>query len=144
MRRTTRRKVDHSTIAKDDYIIFLEAVAYIGSVVVYFANFFLAGCMSSKQEYLTVMIFVWIAAGLTYFLTRNCRTRMQGFSGTLIGISGYTLFIYWDNFPRMCAAFVHISLMIIAVDIILYFIVGKRKKQSILSYFISRIFDSYI
>lgn len=142
MRRTTRRKVDHSTIAKDDYIIFLEAVAYTGSVVVYFANFLLAGCMSSKQEYLNAFIFVWIAAGLTYFLTRNCRTRMQGFSGTLIGISGYTLFIYWDNFSRMCAAFVHISLMIIAVDIILYFIVGKRKKQSILSYFISRIFDS--
>ena len=113
MRQTGRRVIDHSTIAKDDYILFLGFWAYLGALVVYFANLKLAGCMSAKQGYWTALEFVGVSAGFTYFVTRKNRSRLQGFFGVLIGIAGYTLFIYWKTRFSMCTTFARISLMVV-------------------------------
>lgn len=76
-------------------------------------------------------------------MTRKNRSRLQGFFGVLIGIAGYALFIYWKTRFSMCTTFARISLMVVVASLILYFVIGKRKRRSIISYFFSRIMDSF-
>lgn len=143
MSRTERREIDHSTVAKDDYTLFLEFFSYTGALVVYFANLKLAGCISTKQGFWTALVFVSVMAVFTYFLTRKNRSRLQGFLSVLIGMTGYTFFIYWRTRFSMCAIFTRISLMIVVASFFLYLIIGTRKRKLCIVYFFSRLTDSF-
>ena len=143
MRRIARKMLDHSTDTKIDYIMFLELWGYIGAVAVYWGNLEFARCISSRQDYLIALGFVGISATLTYLLTQRQRTKMQGIFAILIGIEGYTVFIYWESYSLICTIFTSVSLMVVAGSLLLYFGVGKRKNRSIISYFFSKISNSF-
>lgn len=128
---------------KTEYFLLLEFTTVFGAMGVYFVNLKYVGCMSPKQDIWMAYECVGIAALLTYYMTCNSISVWQGLFGIVIGIFAYTLCIYWSALSGMCSVFLIISLAIALASVLLYFVRGKRRKRSVVSYIFHRIVDSF-
>ena len=129
-------------ITREDYKLFLAIIASISAPLVYIMNIMLAGCRSSRQDYYKALIFVYVFSLITYLLTKRERYKIQAVCGVAIGITAYTLYIYWNTRHFLCVVFSAVAAVIIVVCMILYLVSNNRRKSSFVHYLFSRSIDS--
>lgn len=116
---------------------------YLGTAIVYFANMELADCISTRQTFLTALAFVGGLAVVTFLLIMDDWSEIHEAFGVLIGMAAYTIFIYWETRRGIGIVFACIALAVVLLSPIPYFVYGKRKGRSVISYSFSRIIDSF-
>lgn len=142
MKKTTRKKVDHSELSKLGYGFFLWLFAEGLALAAYATNVLFVGCVSDGQSFMNALKFTGGAAVITFFMTMKNRTYLQGISGCVLGMVGYVMFIYRNECSFLYNRFLFFFYLIVWVGIVLYLWMGERKRQSLFAYILSRTFAS--
>lgn len=138
----TISREDHSTIAIEDYILFLFFLGLWSGSIVFIFNVGLIGFKTKGfglgRAYLVSMLIALITFGLTY----KRRIKLQAICGTIIGMAGYTVLLYRKVYAALSVIFALIATAVVIVCFVIYLVKGNRRNRSIIKYWWARIIAS--
>ena len=139
-----RRKRDCSSLSIWEYLLLNVCFGYAASFLVYEANIGFVGYISFYQSKAYTVLYMAVSCSLCCFFTyQRDRTKLGVLFNILIGASAYTLSLYWKSKHGLCALFVMITLIVIALVTILVFFQNRSKNHPFLPYLKKRLVFSF-